>query len=250
MAATVGNNTTSTATTADNGEEKFNLKWNDHPESILGSFQELTADGDFADVTLVCEGIHIRGHRLILSACSDFFRELLRDLRNVANPVVVLWDVSAADMKKILRFVYNGEVEVNQGHLNPFLAVAERLRIRGLCNSSGKTSPEPGRRASTAPSPSPRSPGARRTSNSEIRARNIDDLKEERRDRSRSRSPLASGSGMRNSRDYLDPSDRSRGGSDLDYEGAGAEGMDYAAGEMDEHGGLPGIPPHLMTGNF
>ncbi len=84
----------------------------------------------------------ISAHKLILSACSDFFRHLLR--RNPApNPIIVLWDMGAEDIRKILRFMYNGEVEVRQAHLNNFLAVAERLRVRGLCQSGGKSSPNP-----------------------------------------------------------------------------------------------------------
>lgn len=39
------------------------------------------------------------------------------------------------------RYMYNGEVEVQQAHLNNFLAVAERLRVRGLCQSGGNSSP-------------------------------------------------------------------------------------------------------------
>jgi len=36
--------------------------------------------------------------------------------------------------------MYNGEVNVKQEHLNSFLAVAERLRVRGLCQNDGRHS--------------------------------------------------------------------------------------------------------------
>jgi hypothetical protein len=123
-----------------NGDEQFCLRWNDFPDSILSTLQDLRAEEDFVDVTLVCDGEQIRAHKLILSACSDFFRHLLK--RNpAANPVIVLWDMSVEDIRNILRFMYNGEVEVQQTHLNTFLSVAERLRVRGLCQSGGKSSP-------------------------------------------------------------------------------------------------------------
>ena len=60
-----------------------------------------------------------------------------------ANPMVVLCDITPSDLRHILHFMYNGEVEVKQANLNTFLAVAERLRVRGLCQSGGKTSPSP-----------------------------------------------------------------------------------------------------------
>ena len=71
-----------------------------------------------------------------------------------ANPMVVLCDITPSDLRHILHFMYNGEVEVKQANLNTFLAVAERLRVRGLCQSGGKTSPSP----PSAPSGQTRSP--------------------------------------------------------------------------------------------
>ena len=41
--------------------------------------------------------------------------------------------------------MYNGEVNVKQDHLNSFLAVAERLRVRGLCQNEGATDPSKSR---------------------------------------------------------------------------------------------------------
>lgn len=99
-------------------------------------------------------GEQLRAHKLILSACSEFFRQLLR--RNPApNPVIVLWDMGINDLRNILRFMYNGEVEVKQAHLNRFLSVAEKLRVRGLCQSDGKPTPEqsPKRARSVSPKP-------------------------------------------------------------------------------------------------
>jgi hypothetical protein len=53
--------------------------------------------------------------------------------------------------------MYNGEVEVKQAHLNTFLAVAERLRVRGLCQSGGKS---PATRASPPPPSATQTPQA------------------------------------------------------------------------------------------
>ena len=42
---------------------------------------------------------------------------------------------------------------MQQANLNTFLAVAERLRVRGLCQSGGKSSPQPGNSKSGSPVP-------------------------------------------------------------------------------------------------
>ena len=47
----------------------------------------------------------------------------------------LLQDVLPRDLAAILDFMYHGEVNVKQDHLNSFLAVAEKLRVRGLCQS-------------------------------------------------------------------------------------------------------------------
>ena len=39
--------------------------------------------------------------------------------------------------------MYNGEVNVKQEHLNSFLSVAEKLRVRGLCQNNGKDTNKP-----------------------------------------------------------------------------------------------------------
>jgi len=90
------------------------------------------------DVTLSCEGEQLKAHKVILSACSLTFKNLLKKTPS-QNPVILLWDVSPRDLSAILDFMYNGEVNVKQEHLNSFLAVAEKLRVRGLCQD-GKSS--------------------------------------------------------------------------------------------------------------
>merc|ERR1719492_739259 len=94
------------------------------------------------DVTISCDGgEQLKAHKVILSACSVTFRHLLK--KNPAqHPVIVLWDVLPRDLAAILDFMYHGEVNVKQDHLNSFLAVAERLRVRGLCQGDTGVAPD------------------------------------------------------------------------------------------------------------
>ena len=58
--------------------DKFCLRWNDFESNISSAFKELREDKDFFDVTLACEDDQLQAHKVILSACSDYFRDVFR----------------------------------------------------------------------------------------------------------------------------------------------------------------------------
>jgi len=120
------------------GTEKFCLRWNDFESNISSAFRELRDDKDFFDITLACEDEQIQAHKIILSACSPFFRNILR--RNIhQHPLLYLKGVKYTDLQSVLNFMYHGEVNVAQEELNSFLAVAEDLRVKGLTQSNSQT---------------------------------------------------------------------------------------------------------------
>jgi len=118
--------------------EKFCLRWNDFESNISSAFRELRDDKDFFDVTLACDDDQIQAHKLILSACSPFFRHVFR--RNPhQHPLLYLKNVKYTDLQAVLNFMYHGEVNVAQEELNSFLTVAEDLRVKGLTQNQGET---------------------------------------------------------------------------------------------------------------
>ncbi|ERL89387.1 hypothetical protein D910_06757 [Dendroctonus ponderosae] len=62
--------------------EQYNLKWNLHVPNFIHTFNEHFDNEALVDVSLFCEGRLIRAHKLILSACSEYFQKLfqLRDM--------------------------------------------------------------------------------------------------------------------------------------------------------------------------
>ena len=115
--------------------EKFCIRWNDFETNISVAFRELRDDKDFFDVTLACEDEQLQAHKVILSACSPFFRNVLR--RNPhQHPLLYLKGVKYTDLQSVLNFMYHGEVNVAQEELNSFLAVAEELRVKGLTQNN------------------------------------------------------------------------------------------------------------------
>ena len=111
--------------------EKFCLRWTDFESNISVAFRELREEKDFFDVTLVCNEDQIQAHKVILSACSPFFRSILKRNPHV-HPLIYLKGVKINNLQSVLDFIYRGEANVAQEELNSFLAVAEELKVKGL----------------------------------------------------------------------------------------------------------------------
>ena len=150
--------------------EKFCLKWNDFESNISSAFKDIRDEKDFFDVTLACDDDQLQAHKVILSACSPFFRSVLK--RNPhQHPLLYLKGVKYTDLQSVLNFMYHGEVNVAQDELNSFLAVAEELRVKGLTQNnqnsakkdSGSKSPPSAHKSRSAPEPSSAAPPPKRS---------------------------------------------------------------------------------------
>ena len=112
--------------------EKFSLKWNDFKTTVSNSFGILREEKDFFDVTLVSDDERqIPAHKLVLSACSDFFKSILRN-NSHSHPLLYLSGIHSTNLSLILDYIYQGEVQIYQEHLDSFLEVAQKLKIEGL----------------------------------------------------------------------------------------------------------------------
>jgi len=112
-------------------DERFCLRWNDFETNISNSFRELKDDKDFFDVTLACDDNQLQAHKVILSACSPFFRSILKKNPH-QHPLLYLKGVKYDNILSVLNFMYHGEVNIAHEDLNSFLAVAEDLQVKGL----------------------------------------------------------------------------------------------------------------------
>ena len=160
--------------------EKFCLRWNDFENNISRAFQDLREDKDFFDVTLACDDEQLQAHKVILSACSPFFRTVLRRNKH-EHPLLYLKGVKYTDLAYVLNFMYHGEVNVAQEELNSFLSVAEDLQVKGLTQNNsqssdntdipkktGHTSQATQKRPRPPPAPAPRVPPPRFLPNDNI----------------------------------------------------------------------------------
>ena len=128
--------------------EKFSLKWNDFGTNVSKSFGQLRSEDYLNDVTLVGDDhTQISAHRLVLSACSEYFREIFTRNRH-ANTLLCLEGLSKQDIGNVLDYMYNGEVHIFQEDLDRFLSIAQRLKLEGLLedglkNEEQLSTPEP-----------------------------------------------------------------------------------------------------------
>jgi len=133
--------------------EKFCLRWNDFESNISVAFREIREEKDFFDCTLSVGTRQIQAHKLILSACSPFFRSILRQNPH-QHPLLYLKGVEFTDLQAVLNFMYHGEVNVAQEELNSFLAVAEDLKVKGLTQNSSADSSNSASKPKSEPTPS------------------------------------------------------------------------------------------------
>ena len=116
-------------------QEEFLLKWNDHHNSFFSIMKELSESEVLTDVTLACGGrknicylpnIRVKWlddlnstsshnnlllgqvfetHKLMLCACSTFFRSILTK-RPDRHPIVFLKDVDPKQLEQLLQYMY------------------------------------------------------------------------------------------------------------------------------------------------
>ena len=112
--------------------EKFNLKFSDFQTNITTTWSEFRTRTHFQDVTLVSDDQkRISAHRVILSACSGYFNNVLS--KNIhLHPLLCLDGINFSELNNVLDFIYTGELQIHQDDLNRFLQIAKRLQLQGL----------------------------------------------------------------------------------------------------------------------
>ena len=112
------------------------MKWNNFQKSIRNSFKNLRENSDFSDVTLVCEdNQQVEAHRVILSACSPFFMNVLKNNKH-SHPMIYMRGLKAQNMLSVLDFMYHGEASIYIEDLEHFLALADDLQLIGVTGNT------------------------------------------------------------------------------------------------------------------
>ena len=131
--------------------ELFHILWKDHPADITSNIRSLRNSAALSDVTLVCSESTItpkapqaifRAHKIVLASASAFFARFLTYLsvkNNGSSLVLVMTDVEPSMLDLILKFIYDGAVDVESHLVDGFMKACEKLEIRGLASNGAES---------------------------------------------------------------------------------------------------------------
>lgn len=108
------------------------LRWSSYESTLLLSVCDMWDAGALTDVTLFAEGRTIKAHKVVLSSCSGYFKEVLQDVTSAQHPIIVLPYACYQDLLAVISFMYKGEINITQLELSGLLNCAESLQVKGL----------------------------------------------------------------------------------------------------------------------
>lgn len=111
--------------------DQYNLRWHYHHSETFLAFESLRRSDSFVDVVLSCEKRSIFAHKLVLSACSNYFFDVLRSVREGQMPVLFFRDTTMDLLESVVHYIYHGEVEIPSARITDFINLAEALEIKG-----------------------------------------------------------------------------------------------------------------------
>ena len=106
-------------------DKQISLQWKAFEPTVMNSFQTLYMDEGLADVTLACEGNHqILAHKVVLSACSNLFKQILANNRN-PHPLIYLQGLDRKDLLLLKMSMYLGKATIEERNVNTFMSVSK-----------------------------------------------------------------------------------------------------------------------------
>ncbi|XP_037937139.1 modifier of mdg4 isoform X2 [Teleopsis dalmanni] len=111
--------------------QQYSLRWNNYFRHLTYALDNHRTNDDFVDVSLCCDGRKIKAHKVVLSSCSSYFKEIFKENPH-PHPVIIFKFIKFEDLNSIIEFMYQGEVNVQQEALQSFLQTAELLSVQGL----------------------------------------------------------------------------------------------------------------------
>lgn len=85
--------------------QQYSLRWNNYFRHLTYALDNHRVNDDFVDVSLLCDGRKIKAHKVVLSACSSYFKEIFTENPH-PHPVIIFKFIKYEDLNSIIEFMY------------------------------------------------------------------------------------------------------------------------------------------------
>ncbi|XP_012577730.1 PREDICTED: zinc finger and BTB domain-containing protein 17 isoform X1 [Condylura cristata] len=116
-----------------------------HSQHVLEQLNQQRQLGLLCDCTFVVDGVDFKAHKAVLAACSEYFKMLFVDQKDVVH-----LDISnAAGLGQVLEFMYTAKLSLSAENVDDVLAVASFLHMQDVITACHAL------KSLTEPAPSP-----------------------------------------------------------------------------------------------
>ncbi|XP_069859988.1 zinc finger and BTB domain-containing protein 17 isoform X3 [Dipodomys merriami] len=100
-----------------------------HSQYVLEQLNQQRQLGLLCDCTFVVDGVDFKAHKAVLAACSEYFKMLFVDQKDVVH-----LDISnaAAGLGQVLEFMYTAKLSLSPENVDDVLAVASFLQMQDI----------------------------------------------------------------------------------------------------------------------
>jgi kelch-like protein 1/4/5 len=107
-----------------------------HSQGILARVQGYASRGVFTDVTLVCAGVELPAHKLLLSAASDYFSAMFTGgMVEAERDRVEIQGMEPGALRVLVDYCYTGKVELHEDNVENLLSAACLLQLPAVVDA-------------------------------------------------------------------------------------------------------------------
>ncbi|XP_005999978.1 zinc finger and BTB domain-containing protein 44 [Latimeria chalumnae] len=116
------------------GVKTFTHSSPSHSQDMLGKLNSLRNEGHFCDVTIRVQDKIFRAHKVVLAACSDFFRSKLVG-QTEEKCVLDLHHVTVTGFTPLLEYAYTATLSINTENIIDVLAAASYMQMFNVAST-------------------------------------------------------------------------------------------------------------------
>ncbi|KAF6083554.1 zinc finger and BTB domain containing 44 [Phyllostomus discolor] len=118
------------------GVKTFTHSSSSHSQEMLGKLNMLRNDGHFCDITIRVQDKIFRAHKVVLAACSDFFRtKLVGQAEDENKNVLDLHHVTVTGFIPLLEYAYTATLSINTENIIDVLAAASYMQMFSVAST-------------------------------------------------------------------------------------------------------------------